>query len=96
MPLKRYPKEGKIELLKRKVESAMKIQLKLVFQWLISKNRLGKQQKSNNERGSAIIIMSCHKRKKKMCLYVMVKCVNCRGSYSSTNGEMRKLWRKLL
>lgn len=43
MPLKKYLKEGKRELLKKEVESVREIQLKLVSQWLISKNRLGKQ-----------------------------------------------------
>ena len=49
MPLERYLGEGKIELLKREVESATGIQLKVLPRWLISENRLRAQQKSSNK-----------------------------------------------
>ena len=56
MPLERYLGEGKMELLKREVESATGIQLKTIPRWLISESRLREQQESNNKRGSAIVI----------------------------------------
>lgn len=43
MLLERYLGKRKIELLKKKIESAIGIQLKLVPQWLISKNYYRKQ-----------------------------------------------------
>lgn len=56
MSLERYLGEGKMELQKREVESSTGIQLKMLPRWLISENRLRKQQESGNKRGSAIII----------------------------------------
>lgn len=40
MPLSRYLGKGKIELLKREVESSTRIKLKTVSRWLIHENRL--------------------------------------------------------
>ena len=40
MPLERYLGEGKMELLKREVESSTGIQLKALPRWLISESRL--------------------------------------------------------
>ncbi len=40
MPLERYLGERKMELLRRKVESATEIQLKTLPQWLISESQL--------------------------------------------------------
>ena len=68
MPLERYLGEGKMELLKREVESAMGIQLKSVPRWLISENRLREQQESSNKRGSAIVItVSSESEAKRLC-----------------------------
>ena len=55
MPLERYFGEGKIELLKREVESSTGIQLKTLPRWLISESRL-KEQQENGKQGSAIVI----------------------------------------
>ena len=57
MPLERYMNEGSMELLKREVESSTGIQLKTLFRWLINENRLREQQKAENKRGSAIVII---------------------------------------
>lgn len=56
MPLERYLGEGKMELLRREVESSTGIQLKSVPRWLISENYLREQQESSNRRGSAIVV----------------------------------------
>ena len=68
MPLNRYLGEGKMELLKREVESATGIQLKTLPRWLISENRLKEQQESSNKQGSAIVItVSSESEAKKLC-----------------------------
>ena len=56
MSLDRYLREGKMELLKREVESSTGIQLKTLPRWLINENRLREQQETGNKRGSAIVI----------------------------------------
>ena len=56
MPLDRYLGFGKMELLKREVESSTGVSLKATPRWLISKDRLEEQQATNNKRGSAIVI----------------------------------------
>ena len=55
MPLERYLGEGKMELLKREVESSTGVQLKIP-RWLILESRLRERQESGNNRGSAIVI----------------------------------------
>ena len=68
MPLERYLGEGKMELLKREVESATGIQLKTMPRWLISKSRLKEQQEFSNKCGSAIVItVSGEGEAKKLC-----------------------------
>lgn len=57
MLLERYLGEGKMELLKREVESSTGIQLKILPRWLISEDRLREAQTTQNKRGSAIVIM---------------------------------------
>ena len=56
MSLERYLGEGKMELLKREVESSTGIQLKTLPRWLISEDRLREAQTTGNKRGSAIVI----------------------------------------
>lgn len=56
MPLDRYVGLGKMELLKREVESSTGVSLKATPRWLISEDRLKEQQATNNKRGSAIVI----------------------------------------
>jgi len=56
MSLDRYLGDGKMELLRREVESSTGIKLKTLPQWLISETRLREQQESGNKRGSAIVI----------------------------------------
>ncbi len=56
MPLGRYLSEGKMELLKREVESSTGIQLKALPRWLINEDRLREAQTTGNKRGSAIVI----------------------------------------
>lgn len=69
MPLEEILGEGKIELLRREVESAMGIQLKSMPRWLISENRLKEQQESSNKRGSAIVItVSSESEAQKLCV----------------------------
>lgn len=68
MSLERYLGAGKMELLKREVESSTVIKLKAHPRWLISENRLRKQQKSGNKRGSAIVItVKGEAKAKKLC-----------------------------
>ena len=68
MPLERYLGEGKMELLKREVESATGIQLKAPPRWLINESRLKEQQEFNNKRGSAMVItVSGESEAKKLC-----------------------------
>ena len=68
MPLERYLGEGKMELLKREVESATGIELKTLPRWLISESRLREQQEANNKRGSAIVItVSGENEGKRLC-----------------------------
>lgn len=55
MLYKKYLGEKTMELLKRKVKFSIGIQLKSLFCWLISKNRLREQQETR-KRGSAIVI----------------------------------------
>lgn len=49
MLLKRYLREGKRELLKKKIESATRIQFKIIPRLFISESRLKEQKKSNNK-----------------------------------------------
>ena len=56
MSLDRYLGSGKLELLKREVESSTGIQLKTMPRWLISEDRLKEQQEKGSKRGSAIVI----------------------------------------
>lgn len=56
MPLGRYFGEGKIELLSRKIESSTGIKLKTKPRWLINEAQLEERMKSDNGRGSAIVI----------------------------------------
>ena len=56
MSLERYMGEGKMELLKREVESSTGIELKTIPRWLINEDRLREHQEAGNKRGSAIII----------------------------------------
>ena len=56
MSLDRYLGDGKMELLRREVESSTGIQLKTIPRWLISETRLREQQESGQKRGSAIVI----------------------------------------
>ena len=57
MSLERYLGPGKMELLKREVESSTGIPLKTMPRWLINENRLKEQQELSNKHGSAIVIM---------------------------------------
>lgn len=57
MPLERYLGEGKMELLRKEVESATCIQLRIVSHWLISESRLREKQEASNKQGSAIVII---------------------------------------
>ncbi len=56
MLLERYLGPGKMELLKREVESSTGISLKATPRWLINEDRLNEQQEASNKRGSAIVI----------------------------------------
>ena len=56
MLLERYLGPGKLELLKREVESLTGIPLKTMPQWLINEDCLKEQQETSNKRGSAILI----------------------------------------
>ena len=56
MSLERYLGEGKMELVKREIESSTGIRLKTTPRWLIHENRLRERQESGNNRGSAIVI----------------------------------------
>lgn len=56
MSLERYLGPGKMELLKREVESSTGIPLKATPRWLVNEDRLKEQQETNNKRGSAIVI----------------------------------------
>lgn len=56
MPLERYLGKRKMELLRREVELATRIQLKTVSCWLISESRLKEQQEASNKQGSVIVI----------------------------------------
>ena len=68
MPLERYLGEGKMELLKREVESSTGIQLKTLPRWLISEDRLRQAQITGNKRGSAIVItVKGETEAKKLC-----------------------------
>lgn len=68
MPLERYLGEGKMELLKKEVESATGIELKILSQWLLSKNQLREQQEVNNKQGSAIFFtVSGESEDKRLC-----------------------------
>lgn len=65
---KRYLGAGKMELLKREVESSTGIELKAHPRWLISGNWLQEQQESGNKRGSAIVItVKGEAEAKKLC-----------------------------
>ena len=54
--LDRYLGDGKMELLRREVESSTGIKLKTLPRWLIGETQLKEQQGSGNKRGSAIVI----------------------------------------
>lgn len=56
MSLERYLGPGKMELLKREVESSTGIPLKTMPRWLIDEERLKEQQELNNQHGLAIVI----------------------------------------
>lgn len=56
MSLEVYLGSGKIELLKKKVESSIGILLKTMLHWLINEERLREQQELNNKDGPAIVI----------------------------------------
>ena len=60
MLLERYLGLGKMELLKREVESSTGISLKAIPRWLINEDRLKKQQEESNKRGSAIVITAAN------------------------------------
>lgn len=68
MPLERYLGEGKMELLKKEVESATGIELKILSQWLLSKNQLREQQEVNNKQGCAMVFtVSGESEDKRLC-----------------------------
>ena len=68
IPLNRYLGERKVELLKKEVQSATRIQIKALPRWFISENCLKKQQESSNKQGSVIVITVSSKNKaKKLC-----------------------------
>lgn len=68
MPLKRYLGEGKMEVLKREVESATGIELRVLPRWLINESRLREKQATKNKHGSAIVItVSSESKVKKLC-----------------------------
>ncbi len=68
MSLERYLGEGKMELLKREVESSMGIQLKTLPRWLISEDRLREAQTIGSKQGSAIVItVKGETEAKKLC-----------------------------
>ena len=56
MPLMRYLREEKMELLCQEIELSTEIKLKTMPQWLISKARLEEHLEAGNEKSSAIII----------------------------------------
>ncbi len=56
MPLGRYLGEGKMELLRREVESSTGVQLKTTPRWLIHESRLRERQELGDYRGSSIVI----------------------------------------
>lgn len=57
IPLARYLDERKMELLRRKVELSIEVQLKTSPRWLIYKSQLRERQELGNYRGSSIIII---------------------------------------
>ena len=68
MPLERYLGEGKMELLKREVESSTGIQLKTLPRCLINEDRLREAQTTGSKRGSAIVItVKGETEAKKLC-----------------------------
>ena len=56
MSLERYLGPGKLELLRREVESSTGIPLKTMPRWLINEDRLKEQQDKGNKQRSAIVI----------------------------------------
>ena len=68
MSLDRYLGPGKLELLKKEVESSTGIQLKTMPRWLISEDRLKEQQEKGSKRGSAIVITVSNKIEAKWLL----------------------------
>lgn len=68
MSLIRYLREGKLEVLYRKIESSIQIQLKTVPCQLINKSRLEKHLESSIRRESAIVItVSISKEATRLC-----------------------------
>lgn len=65
MSLERYLGLGKLELLRREVESSTSILLKIMFYWLINKNCLKEQQDKDIKQRSAIVITVSNKIKAK-------------------------------
>lgn len=61
MSLDQYLGSENMELLKREVESSIDLLLKTILPWFINKNRLKNHQKSNNKRGSVIVITVSNK-----------------------------------
>lgn len=55
--LARYLEKGKIEVVYREIESLTRIQLKMIFRWLISKSQLKDCVKSDTMRRSTIVII---------------------------------------
>lgn len=56
MPLGKYFKEEKIELLFCKIESFIGIKLKIKLWWLINETRLEERLKSSNKKELAIVM----------------------------------------
>lgn len=65
MLLKRNLGSGKMELLKRKIESLIGILFKTMLCWLINRKWLKQQQKLNNKHVSVIVIIVSSKNEAK-------------------------------
>lgn len=68
MSLDIYLKSGKFDILKREIESLTGIQLKTMLRWLISEDRLKKQQEKRSKRRSTILITVSNKIEAKQLL----------------------------